>query len=119
MVFSIISNFFKKNDVDYTEEFKNQQIDLLRKFKRCLLSHQDTYYTVAANKVDDCLKDINKVNISILKIALRINLLSRDIGALLFDKLIILDDTENKIWSLIKELNSKHDNIGPGVGIGL
>lgn len=111
--------FSKKPKVDHTQIFQDDIISLLEAFQKALASHHKKEYALALQRIQECLGEIKKPNISILKIALRVKCLIKEIGMMLYDRQFTLTSTEEELWRSIKDCNGKHDNIGHGVGLGL
>lgn len=111
--------FSKTKKSDQTQLFQDEIIRLLEHFKQELSSHNSPQYALAIQRIEECLAEIRQPKISILKIALRVKWLIREIGMMLFDKQFTLTATEEEMWWSIKECSGKHDNIGHGVGLGL
>lgn len=91
--------------------FQLKQIDNLKNLRRLLARHHSQSYVKAIQIIDDCLVVIDKPKISLLVIELNISWVIREIGSMLYNKVIVFSDKEKELWNQLKALSGSRVNI--------
>lgn len=111
--------FWAKRKEDKALVFQNEQVTLLTRFKEELTLASDRGHLLAIERVEECLADLAGKNSSLLKLVLRSKWLIREIGSMIYDGSLVLNQQEGEIWRQIKDCQASYDRFGHGVGLGL
>lgn len=109
---------FSKEKNDDFDTDKLELLNLLQELQQVFTDRSDPHRILASQHIQDCLREVQAAQ-NHLTLALTLKWLDRELGAMIYDKQLHLSSQEQELWTAIKDLDSRHSNVGHGTGLGL